>query len=193
MFNQKTKTWNRFSFSLLSSSAFVAGTLLSNILLVSPANSVQLSNGEVSFDSPPTLVNTSVSSYVRNARSTYYFTISVPANAGESLQAVKIKQLVNVDTVGFNANESYAFLGQTVANSTAVPLASVGGIAPDTGEATVVFDKPLAPGSTVTIALQGQSPNDEGTYLFGVTAFPQGDTGSGLFLGFGTLRFYSGH
>jgi hypothetical protein len=64
-------------------------------LLVSPANSMQLSNGEVSFDNPPTLVNTSVSSYGRNTRSTYYFTITVPENAGESLQAVKIKQLVN--------------------------------------------------------------------------------------------------
>ena len=58
MLNKNPKTLKLFSFSLLSSSALVAGTLM---FLAPPANSVQFSNGEVAFNSPPRLVNDAVS------------------------------------------------------------------------------------------------------------------------------------
>ena len=123
---------------------------------------------------------------------TYYFTLNVPQNAGEPLQAIKIVPRRNADTVEFQPSESLAFAGTRYARGPALSLASIGGFEPsDTEEMTVVFDPPVQPGSIVTVALKPRrNPDLGGVYLFGVTAFPIGENSSGQFLGYGRFTFY---
>lgn len=126
------------------------------------------------------------------AGATYHFTLKVPQNAGESLKAVTIVQHEGPDTVVFQEDKSRAFAGGSFAGGPQVPLASVGGPQPlDINEETVVFDFPVPPGSTVTVALTPKrNPDRAGVYLFGVTAYPVGESSSGQFLGYGRLHFF---
>jgi hypothetical protein len=90
-------------------------------------------------------------------------------------------------------NQSSAFIGNSFAGGPAVSLASIGGEQPsDSNEVTLVFDPPISPGKTVTVALKAaRNPLPGGIYLFGVTAFPPGENSSGLFLGYGRLHLDS--
>ncbi len=190
MSTQSTQT---VSFRILSTSAFILSMALPLTALIQPAHSVEFPNGETAFNSPPVLVNASPSFNQRSVASTYYFTITVPENAGEPLQALRIQQVENAEVIDFVVQESRAFHGTQRALGAAIPLASVGGEAPAPGEATLVFDQPVAPGSTITIALHAKrNPTDGGVYLFGVTAFPKGERGRGQFLGVSRLHFYTG-
>ncbi len=55
----------------------------------------------------------------------------------------------------------------------------------------IAFDPPIAPGQTVTVSLQAdRNPLQGGVYLFGVTAFPMGESNSGLFLGYGRVNIF---
>jgi hypothetical protein len=157
-----------------------------------PAVAVKLSNGQVAFNNPPNLIRAATSSSNPNTPATYHFTLSVPKDAGEPLQAVKIVQRQNVDTVAFDMNRSRAFKGDSFAGGPALSLASIGGEAPaNPGEAMVVFDPPVSPGSTVTVALKAKhNPWRGGVYLFGVTAYPAGENGIGQFLGYGRIQFH---
>ena len=61
----------------------------------------------------------------------------------------------------------------------------------DQQSVTLTFDPPVAPGNTVTIALEPErNPRRSGVYLFGVTAYPSGEKTYGQFLGYGRLHFY---
>jgi Protein of unknown function (DUF2808) len=124
--------------------------------------------------------------------STYEFTLTVPQDAGQPLKAVTIAQANNLETVKFDVSQSKAYVGERFASSSEIRLASVGGEQPtNPGEVTIVFDQPVQPGSTVTVALAAQrNPNWGGVYEFGVTAYPVGENGRGQFLGFGRINFY---
>ena len=115
---------------------------------------------------------------------TYRFTIVVPPDAGKALKAVKIEQRENFrDIVEFQEEKSRAFVGEQ-----ALSLSAIGGSS-ESGTITVVFEQPIAPGSTVTIAVKPQrNPFGSGVYLFGVTAYPEGDNGRGLYLGSGRIH-----
>ena len=194
MFRQKKTLLKLVGVSLLSSSTFISGMLLTHLSMVPPATAVQFPNGKVAFSNPPRLINTTVNFNGREVPGgKFYFTLTVPENAGEPLQAIKIKQSENTETIEFMVEKSSAFHGGWRSEGAAIPLASIGDSAPAPGEATVVFDQPVMPGSTVTIALQARrNPLYGGVYLFGVTAFPQGENSRGQFLGFGRLHFYAG-
>ena len=147
--------------------------------------------GRSYFDHAPRLTRSAVSNYTPLNPSTYQFTISVPSDAGAALQTVKIVQEPNLDRVHFNVANSSAFLGNSFAGGQSVPLAALGGDLPqDATEATVTFNPPIQPGQTVTVVLDAsKNPWLGGSYLFGVTAYPEGNQNSGLFLGFGRIQF----
>ena len=182
-------------------SALVAGTLLSVALVASPSAAREFSNRQetayeqtayqqATFDKAPRLIRSAASSNTANAPASYHFTLRVPENAGESLQAVKIVQQPGVQTIEFNMNRSQAFIGDSFAGGPNVSLASTGGLPSTEGEATVVFDPPIPPGSTVTVSLRAkENPRFGGVYLFGVTAYPEGNNSEGQFLGYGRLHF----
>jgi hypothetical protein len=169
--------------------------LLSSSLLALPAMAFPLGNGRTTFERAPRLIRAATSSrQARTSRATYHFTISVPENAGQPLQAVTISQRQGFDEIAFKTDKSSAFEGDSFAGGPELPLASIGGPQPADGDTTVVFDPPVPPGKTVTVALQAKrNPNFPGIYLFGVTAYPVGEGSPGLYLGSRRFTFIQGN
>ncbi|MEH2022530.1 DUF2808 domain-containing protein [Nostoc sp.] len=160
---------------------------------------VQLRDGLVYFVQPPKLVEaTTTYKDVNVWGGTYYFTINVPENAGESLQKVTIAQKEGVENIRYNLDDTRAFVGTRDAEGglrdrkeTQLKLGAVTNER-ETRTVSVNFDPPVTPGQTVTIALRPVSnPSFSGVYLLGVTAFPVGEKSHGQFLGFGRFQFYS--
>ncbi|MEH2238726.1 DUF2808 domain-containing protein [Nostoc sp.] len=160
---------------------------------------VQLRDGIVYFVQPPKLVKaTTTYKDVNVWGATYYFTINLPENAGESLQKVTIAQREGVENIDYNLNDTRAFVGTSDAygglrlrKESRLTLGSVTNER-ETRTVTVNFNPPVTPGQTITIALRPVSnPSFSGVYLLGVTAFPVGEKSHGQFLGFGRFQFYS--
>ncbi|MEH1922076.1 DUF2808 domain-containing protein [Nostoc sp.] len=176
---------NRF-FSTL----FVVSTGL-YLLPHSVADAVTLSNGTIAFAEPPRLV--SASTPYRDTsipNTTYYFTVEVPATAGEPLQQVTFNQIQGSEDIQFNQKDTFAFEGTRNQQGSKLALKTVKGN--DKQQIiTVTFDTPVAPGKTVTIGLQTyENPFNDGVYLFDVKAFPSGDKTAGQSLGIGRFQFY---
>lgn len=157
-----------------------------------PAQAVKLANGTVYFNHPPQLLGArTTEKNIRAFGSKYYFTLSVPADAGESLQRVTIAQRESPDDVRFDLDDTLAFVDED--RDQQVTLGEVRGNE-DRNTVSVTFNPPIPPGKTVTIRLEPRrNPDIGGVYLFGVTAFPQGEKSRGQFLGFGRLHFYNGN
>lgn len=155
-----------------------------------PTQAVQLSDGTVHFVQPPRLLGataTHKSTYFPG--STYYFTLSLPQTAGESLQRVVIVQEPSPDRVRFDPRRTEAFIGNND-RGTRVPLENVT-VDPKTYAVTVTFGPSIDPGQTITIGLYAiRNPDISGAYLYGVTAFPTGEKAYGQFLGYGRIQIY---
>ena len=150
-----------------------------------------LSSGQQFFSHPPRLVRANASQLAARIASTYEFTLNVPADAGQPLKAVTIAQAANLEIVQFDVSQSKAFAGERFAAGPEISLASVGGMQSAPGEVTVVFDQPVQPGSTVTIAIPvAENPSSSGIYEFGITAYPVGENSRGQFLGYGRINLY---
>ncbi|MGB7441500.1 MAG: DUF2808 domain-containing protein [Coleofasciculaceae cyanobacterium] len=175
----------------ISTNALILSTLLSGSLFAAVSPAIELANGRTAFESAPRLVRSASSFSSRNMpTATYHFTLQVPENAGEPLKAVKIEGRNNSEVIEFETSKSRAFIGDSLAGGQALSVSSVGG-ASEFGEVTVVFDQPVSPGSTVTVAIKPKrNPFNSGVYLFGVTAFPEGENGQGLYLGSGRIHIY---
>ena len=153
---------------------------------------VQLRDGIVYFVEPPKLVKaTTTYKDVNVWGGTYYFTINLPENAGESLQKVTIAQKEGAENIDYNLKDTRAFVGTRDRKESRLTLGPVTAER-KTQTVTVNFDPPVTPGQTVTIALRPVSnPSISGVYLLGVTAFPVGEKSHGQFLGLGRFQFYS--
>lgn len=164
--------------------------------LASPAQgmagqSMEMNAKQSFFHHPPQLIRTAASQISTYTPSTYEFTIALPENAGQPLKAVKITQEPNFEIIKFATNRSQAFAGNRYAAGPQIALASIGGMENSADGVTIVFDQPVQPGQTVTIALEAKSnPSWSGIYLFGVTAYPDGQPSLGQSLGYGRLHFY---
>lgn len=102
-----------------------------------------------------------------------------------------IAQAENLEIVKFDVSNSKASLGQQFASSSEIRLASTGGQPAHPSEVALVFDQPVQPGSTVTVALAVQrNPTWGGVYEFGVTVYPVEEHGLGQFLGYRRINFY---
>jgi hypothetical protein len=147
------------------------------------------------FAHPPTLVRVNALHSVAYQPATYEFTITVPADAGAPLKAVSIVQDRNLETIRFEPKLNKAFAGDRYAAGPAIPLASIGGADTPPGTTTVVFEQPVQPGTTVTVAVDAKAnPGFGGIYEFGVTAYPEGDQVVSQFLGYGRIAFQgTGH
>ncbi|GAB4460015.1 MAG: DUF2808 domain-containing protein [Elainellaceae cyanobacterium] len=157
---------------------------------------VQLADGTVYFERPPSLVDyatTRSTTFAPNP--TYYFTVTLPPDAGEPLQRITVEQRdssTHARRVDYRLDETYAFVGMRGERGDRLSLGSVA-YDRDTQTLAVTFDPPVPPGATATLALRPRrNPQLDGTYLFRVVAFPpEPDNGSahGQFLGFGRLHF----
>lgn len=191
MFLRSETSFSRFRFHNL----FIIGSLAlasSLSLNFSPANAFDLGNGRTAFVKSPVLIRTATSRGTTSSPSRYHFTIEVPEDAGEPLKAVTISPKDNAQNIDFNLTDSNAFAGDSFAGGKSLSLANIGGSQIDgSQDVTFVFDEPVQPGNTVTISLEArQNPRSSGVYLFGVTAFPEGENSPGLYLGSGRLHFF---
>ena len=160
------------------------------LTVAAPVAAGRLADGTVAFDRPPTLVGVSTLTSTAGANGRYHFTITVPADAGEPLEAVRITPYQHVQTIPLDLKATQAAAGAAFAQGTTLPLANVGGTPEDANEALVVFEQPVTPGNTVTITLEAERNPAGGVYQYGVTAYPAGENSVGQFLGYGRLSFY---
>lgn len=155
------------------------------------ASAVQLANGKTYFEQPPRLEGaTATQKTAYFWGSTYYFTLTVPDNAGEPLQKVVITPEPGPDRARFNLKKTEAFerVGKGPRTKLAIKEVTAD---PKTRAISVIFDPPAAPGRTVTIGLYAnRNPDVGGVYLYGVTAFPIGEQTYGQFLGYGRIQIY---
>lgn len=173
---------------------FVVGSLALAILLpnsFSSANAFDLGDGRRVFENSPILIRSAASFSSANSPSTYQFTIKVPEDAQEALKAVTISPKENAKNINFDLSKNEAFMGDSLAGGADLALANIGGSQiNDSNEVTFVFDEAVEPGNTVTVSLKAKrNPSFGGVYLFGVTAFPEGENSPGLYLGSGRLHF----
>jgi hypothetical protein len=154
------------------------------------AQAVQLSDGKVYFTRPPEFIE--AITYYKNTgalSATYYFTLRVPADAGEPLRRVTLAQTEGVDAIRFILNQTTAYEGKNDKS-----LFTLGEVTEDRKQRTVsiTFDPPIPPGKLITIAMRPiRNPLTSGVYMFGVTAYPPGEKVHGQFLGYGRLHFYN--
>jgi Protein of unknown function (DUF2808) len=157
------------------------------------AQAIRLADGMVYFARPPQLEGAVTTQKGANSRGVrYYFTLTVPENAGVPLQKVAIAQFRGAARPRFELNRTEAFEGTRNRPSNRLSLQEVK-IDPQTRAVTVVFDPPVAPGKTVTIGLYvTRNPAVGGVYLYGITAFPEAEKPHGQFLGYGRINIYEG-
>ena len=161
---------------------------------LSPAVWAQELPGGISFFSaPPQLVDSATTfSGVSVPTPKYYFTIAIPANAGQGLAKVVFQRQNSPDPIDFYPDRTEAFNGDRQNLGQSIPLQTT--LWDDnTGLLTVSFAEPVAPGQTVTIRLiPHQNPDVAGTYQFRLLAFPPGDQAQSMDLGVARLQFYQG-
>ena len=174
----------------------VASTLALSVLIpnaFAPVNAFEVGENKTVFLAAPRLIRTAATNLSANGPSTYHFTIEVPKNADEALQAVTISQKGNPVHINFALDRSNAFMGDSFAGGTDLDLADIGGdLSVNPNDVTFVFDEPVQPGETVTVRLKvKRNPSRGSIFQFGVTAFPEGENSDGLYIGSGRLHFYS--
>ncbi len=163
-------------------------------LFVPQSQAVQLADGTVAFAHPPSLLD-AITTFraVRFRGAKYYFTISLPATADESLQKITINLRQGGDKINYRLDKTIAAVG-TARNKTEEIAIADTLFAEETETVTVIFAEPISPGTTFTVGLvPKRNPDLGGTYLFGVTAFPAGEKSQGIYLGPGRLQFDQSH
>ncbi len=177
--------FRRFRGCVVVSLVLVATTALR----LQPAQSVQVADS-ANFAQAPQLVE--VKTFEKGTGSliaTYYLTVSVPEQAGLSLQRLTLTQSEGTSHIQFVADQTKAYPAKNRQTPIGVRLIDQDF---DTRTTAIGFEPAIAPGQTVTIALRpSMNPAIAGTYQFGVTAFPEGDQAQGQFLGVARLQFYN--
>ena len=173
--------------------SLLSGTIAVAFLSIGLASeAVKAPDGTVAFESGIALVDASTTfNGVRVRQARYYFDLELPNDLGEPLKRVVINQRTGSDEVKFKPDKTEAYLGSS--NNKQEPLELTASVDEATRAITVEFDRPIPPGSSVTIGIKPKrNPDYAGVYLFGVTAYPSGDKPVGLYLGPGRLHFYRG-
>jgi hypothetical protein len=164
-------------------------TILS--LTASPSIAGQLADGTVFFDKSPRLLDFYATFQAARAwGAKYYITIDLPANIGEPLGSVTFQQQDGIQTIDFQLDRTFAFIGTRNNRGQALTRQSTT-LDPRTHTITVVFDPPVPPGNPISIAfLPIRNPDYGGIYQFRVTAYPAGQKTTGLSLGVGRLTIF---
>lgn len=173
------------------SSKIAAIAVLISLFIVASTSAIELKDGRTYFERPPRLLGVATSqngTYIWNA--TYYFTVAIPEDAGEALQKLEIELAASPGRPIFDASKLEAFEGKRRKPGDKIPVKDVT-IDARTQVISVTFDPPVKPGKTITVRVYPvRNPAAGGTYLYGVTAFPDGAQPASQFLGFGRIRIY---
>ena len=171
----------------------IANSINSQNYLITNLSDTSNSKEQHYFTKSPHLIDyatTNNYTYVRGA--TYYFTITIPEDAGTPLQKVTLEQREGVEFMErYHIDETRAFEGTRSARGEDVSLGLVTTNRKNR-TITVPFDSPISPGKTVTIALRPIfTPRPSGVYLLRVTAFPPGvEESNSLSIGVARFHFY---
>lgn len=152
----------------------------------------QLSDGSVAFTAPPRVIAASTTRQSTTARNaTYYFTLDLPANAGEPLGKVVITPLTGTHWMrSYDTEATEAFVGDRYSRGADLAISSVVED-PETLAVTISFAQPVSPGQVITIALiPTRTPRSGGSYDFEVTTFPSGGQGVAQYAGVMRLNFF---
>lgn len=162
---------------------------------VSVGQAMELGNGTTIFNQSPRLVNTVTTlSGIRARGAKYYFTIELGKDVGEPLKQLTLQQHQEPEIINYYLDETFAFEGEPINRGKSLTITRTKQNL-DNNVITLIFDPPIAPGTTFTIGLKPQrNPESGGVYQFSVTAYPTGEKPQGLYLGLGRLHFYQqGH
>ncbi|MEC4892249.1 MAG: DUF2808 domain-containing protein [Oscillatoria sp. PMC 1051.18] len=156
-----------------------------------PTPAIQRRDGSVSFESAPRLLD-AVTTYNNTGvwAAKYYFTIDLPADAGEPLGKVTIAQREGFEDIKFELEDTFAFVGTHRNKGKRLNVSQVNKNE-ETGAITVNFEPAIPPGTTFTVGLKPKrNPLYGGVYLFGVTVFPAAEIPYPLYIGVGRMHFY---
>ena len=172
----------------------LAGTLLLfTIAVPTPRlNAAQLGDGTTVFDSPPRLVSfVTTRNSTNDKRATYYVTVNLLPEAGESLQTLQIALIEGRFTrLAYRLDELQVFRGDRGDRGNAFTIESAE-YNDDQQVLTVRLAEPAEPGQLVTFALSpARNPAREGVYLFEVTAAPEGSQPVFQRVGTGRLNIF---
>lgn len=153
-------------------------------------DSRQPSDRLVSFAQSPRLLDARTTRNVTGVRGAkHYFTLTLPNNAGVSLQSVEIKQHQSTNQIEYNLEDTIAFIGKKRNSGTALTIENVS-LDESTQRITVTLADSVTPGTTFTIGLfPERNPRSSGSYLFDVTAVPKGKNPLPLNLGVARFQF----
>lgn len=174
----------------LSRLCFTVALGILGVSVTLPAAAVRLSDGRVYFENLPRLTQVTTRDQFAGLQGRYHFTVEVPADAGEPLEALRISPRDHASSFAFDFNQSRATQGAAYARGPELSMVSIGGAPEDPNEVLMVFEEPVQPGETVTVVLKTIHNPPPGVYLFGVTAYPGGEDAVGQFLGYGRLHIY---
>lgn len=147
-------------------------------------------NQEISyFLKSPRLIDAVTTFRNRRAIATYYFTIKIPEDAGNSLKSVTINQQKNSEIIKFFPEKTKAFLGENKEEIISVNVSLTRN--EEKNDIKIVFPESIKPGKTLIIGLRARNPLYGGIYQFGVTVYPQGNNPQPLYLGIGRIHFNS--
>ena len=157
---------------------------------VSPNLAMELGNGTTIFNQSPRLINAiTTSSGIRVKGAEYYFTIELGNDVGEPLERLTLQQVQTGQIINYYLDKTFAFEGEPINRGKSLTIAQIKRDL-DNETISLIFDYPIAPGTTFTIGLKPQqNPELAGVYPFSVIAYPKGEKPLGLYLGLGRLRF----
>jgi hypothetical protein len=161
-------------------------------LAAAPVQALEL-DGQTWFRRPPWKVTfTNYYAYVGQTAATYYFTVTLPEQAGAGLGGLVIQQTRGVDrSFQFAADRTRAFVGLPRREGAVIPVQAA--FNPEQRRITVQFPQPPQPGQTITVALKPwNNPFQADTYMFAVQALPAGPNPVGASLGFATMPIFDG-
>jgi hypothetical protein len=168
----------------------ILGIISGTLFIVPPLFALNIGNDFTLFNKSPRLVEVVTTlSRIRVEGATYYFTVELPLDIGEPLEKLIIQQSQGLDTIYFDLDDTVAFIGKPIHRDNNLNIARVKRNL-DNNKISVIFDPPIPPGKTFTIALKPKkNPELSGKYQFAITAYPAGNNAQGLYLGPGRLNF----
>ncbi len=168
----------------------VSVTCLSTMGL--PTTAVQLGDGTTAFNSPPRLEDfVTLDTYTYERRPTYYVTVNLLPEAGESLETLTVSLIEGRFTqLDYRTDNIRVFEGTRRDRGSEYPVATAD-FDDDSQTLTIRLAEPAEPGQVLTFALDlVRNPRWEGVYLYEVTAAPAGDSPRFQRIGTGRIHIY---
>jgi len=158
---------------------------ITGTLAIAPlARGIEFPDGSTFFDSAPRYLDAEATfndTGVFGAK--YYFTIDLPADAGEPIGRILINQRQGFDDIRYLLDRTTAFIGTPNEQGETLEIDEV---TIDEEEKTITVDlaTPVPPGNRLTVGVfPRNNPRFGGNYRFGVTVFPAGSRNRGLYIG----------